>query len=52
METSIRVPATGTCDQAVTPLSIFCFMVLHDTSHKPSPYRRFAADFECQIVFE
>ena len=31
METSIRVPATGTFDQAVTPLSTFWFMVLHDT---------------------
>ena len=53
METSIRVPAIGTFDQAVTPLSTFWVMVLHDTPHKPTAaLRRFAADFECQIVFE
>ena len=50
---SIRVPAIGTFDQAVTSLSTFWFMVFHDTPHKPTAaLRRFAADFECQIVFE
>ena len=50
--TRVYLQQFGTVEDAVQ-CALFVSMVLHDTSHKPTAVlRRFAADFECQIVFE
>ena len=50
--TRVYLQQFGTVEHAVQ-CALFVSMVLHDTSHKPTAVlRRFAADFECQIVFE
>ena len=47
METSIRAPAAGTFDHAVTPLSLFCF---HGGSHGTSHQTQFPSALQLLIA--